>query len=162
VNDPEEDQMATTAGDTERAGATAGNGTRPELRERSVSELMQLLTTQVTTLARKEVELAKVELAAKGKAAGIGGGMFGAAGLLAVLALGALTAAAILGLATVIDHAWIAAVIVGVAYLAVAGILALAGRGRFQKAAPMAPEQTTESVKEDVAWIKRQAKSART
>jgi hypothetical protein len=127
-----------------------------------VGELVQLLTTQVSTLARKEVELAKVELQRKGKEAGIGGGMFGAAGLVAVLGLGALTAALILGLATIIDEGWIAALIVGAVYLAVAGVLALAGRARIRKASPLVPEQATESVKEDVEWIKTQAQSART
>ena len=148
--------MATRYVDRDADGAAQGAN------DRSVGELVQLLTTQVSTLARKEVELAKVELQRKGKAAGIGGGLFGAAGLIAVLGLGALTAALILGLATLIDEAWIAALIVGAVYLAVAGVLALAGRGRIQKASPLVPEQATESVKEDVEWIKTQARSART
>jgi hypothetical protein len=138
------------------------DGASPELRQRSVGELVHLLTEQVSTLARDEVELAKAELTRKGKAAGLGGGMFGAAGIVALLALGALTAAAILGLATVIDHAWIAAAIVGAAYLAVAGVLALVGRKSIQKASPLVPEQASESVKEDVEWIKTRAQSART
>ena len=138
------------------------NGADRDVRDRSISELVQLLTTQVSTLARKEVELAKLELSRKGKIAGIGGGMFGAAGVVAFLALGALTAALIMGLATVIDEGWIAALIVGAAYLAVAGILALAGRSRLRKASPLVPEQASESVKEDVQWVKTQARSART
>jgi len=138
------------------------DGAAHDAHDRSVGELVQLLTTQVSTLARKEVELAKLELQRKGKEAGIGGGMFGAAGLVAVLGLGALTAALILGLATIIDEAWIAALIVGAVYLAVAGVLALAGRARIRKASPLVPEQATESVKEDVEWIKTQAQSART
>ncbi len=151
--------MATTTGTD---GAARANGVSPELRERSVGELVHLLTQQVSQLARDEVELAKSELTRKGKAAGLGGGMFGAAGIVALLALGALTAAAILGLATVIDHAWIAAAIVGAAYLAVAGVLALVGKKSIQKASPLVPEQASESVKEDVEWIKTQAQSART
>jgi hypothetical protein len=143
-------------------GPAAANGVSPELRERSVGELVHLLTEQISALARDEVELAKSELTRKGKAAGVGGGMFGAAGIVTLLALGALTAAAILGLATVIDHAWIAAAIVGTAYLAIAGVLALAGRKSIQKASPLVPEQASESVKEDVEWIKTRAQSART
>jgi len=138
------------------------NGGRNDLEDRSVGELVHLLTTQMSTLARKEVELAKAELSRKGKVIGIGGGMIGAAGLVAVLALGALTAALIAGLATVIDHAWLAALVVGVAYLAIAGLLALVGRRRISEAGPLAPEQTSESVKEDVEWIKTRARSART
>jgi uncharacterized membrane protein YqjE len=138
------------------------NGAARDLHDRSVSELVQLLTTQVSTLARKEVELAKVELARKGKVAGIGGGMFGAAGLVAVLGVGALTAALIMGLAQVIDEGWVAALIVGGVYLALAGVLALTGRRSIQKASPLVPEQASESVKEDVEWIKTRARSART
>jgi uncharacterized membrane protein YqjE len=138
------------------------NGSTGDTHERSVGELVQLLTTQVSTLARKEVELAKLELAQKGKVLGIGGGMIGAAGLVAVLGLGALTAALILALAQLIDEAWVAALIVAVAYLAVAGVLALVGRKRIQDASPLVPEQATESVKEDVEWVKTQARSART
>jgi MFS family permease len=141
---------------------TGVNGGNRDVHELSVGELVQLLTTQVSTLARKEVELAKLELSRKGKAAGIGGGMFGAAGLVAVLGLGALTAALILGLATVIDEGWAAALIVGAVYLALAGVLALAGRARIRNASPLVPEEAAESVKEDVQWVKTRAQSART
>lgn len=139
-----------------------GNGSASATHDRSVGELVQLLTTQVSTLARKEVELAKLELAEKGKVIGIGGGMIGAAGLVAVLGLGALTATLILLLTELIDEAWVAALIVTVVYLATAGVLALLGRSRIQEAGPLVPEQATESVKEDVEWVKAQAKSART
>jgi predicted lipid-binding transport protein (Tim44 family) len=138
------------------------NAAARDLHDRSVGELVHLLTSQVSALARDEVELAKAELARKGKVVGIGGGMIGAAGLVAVLGLGALTAAAILGLAQVIDQAWVAALIVGAAYLAVAGALALVGRRRIQEASPLVPEEATESVKEDVEWLKTRARSART
>ena len=138
------------------------NGSAGASHDRSVGELVQQLTTQVSTLARKEVELAKLELSQKGKVLGIGGGMIGAAGLVAVLGLGALTAALILALAQLIDEPWVAALIVAAAYLAVAGVLALLGRKRIQEASPLVPEQATESVKEDVEWVKTQARSART
>jgi hypothetical protein len=156
--------MATTEAHdyTRTDGVTSANGAPAHLRDRPVGELVQLLTKQVSELARDEVELAKQELTVKGKAAGVGGGMFGAAGVVLLLALGALTAAAILGLATVIDHAWIAALIVGVVYVAIAGILALTGKKSIQRATPLMPEQTSESVKEDVQWIKTRARSART
>jgi MFS family permease len=147
---------------TRQSDIDYADGASPGAHDRSVGELVQLLTAQVSTLARKEVELAKSELARKGKVAGIGGGMFGAAGLIALLGLGALTAALVLGLEKLIDEGWVAALIVGALYLAVAGVLALAGRGRIRKASPLVPEQASESVKEDVEWIKTQARSART
>src|SRR5437016_7424752 len=77
----------------------------------SISELVKQLSEQTSRLARQEVELAKAELQVKGKRAGIGAGMFGGAGIFGFYALGALVAAAILGLATAVA-AWLAALIV--------------------------------------------------
>jgi hypothetical protein len=128
--------------------------------QRSISDLLQQLTEQTTRLAQKEIELAKAEMAIKGKRLGIGVGAFSGAGLLALLALGALTAAAILALATAVD-AWLAAVIVAVVYLAVAGLLALIGRSKVEEATPPVPEQTVESVKRDVELTKDKAKEGR-
>jgi hypothetical protein len=131
-----------------------------ELRERPVGDLVRELSEQTSMLVRKEVELAKAELAAKGKRAGIGAGMFGGAGLFGLYALGALTAAAILGLATAVAP-WLAALIMAVVYGAIAGVLALQGRNKVQAATPPVPEQAFDSTKEDVAWVKTRAKSAR-
>jgi uncharacterized membrane protein YqjE len=131
-----------------------------DMRDQPVGDLVKQLAEQTQALARKEVQLAKLELTAKGKRAGIGAGMFGGAGLMALYGLAALTAAVILGLATAVDG-WLAALIVGAAYLAVAGVLALSGRSKVQQATPPVPEQATESVKEDVEWAKTQAKAAR-
>jgi uncharacterized membrane protein YqjE len=147
---------------TRKVESDSADGAARDQHDRSVSELVHLLTAQVSTLARKEVELAKAELSQKGKVIGIGGGMIGAAGLVAVLGLGALTAAAILALSQLIDEGWAAALIVGAAYLVAAAVLALVGRRRIQEAAPLVPEQASESVKEDVEWIKTRARSART
>ena len=135
------------------------NGETPA-REQSVSELVKQLSEQTSALARKEIELAKAELAVKGKRAGIGAGMFGGAGLFGLYALGALTACLILALATAMAG-WLAALIVAVAYAAIAGVLALQGKTKVQEAAPPVPEQATESVKEDVQWAKTRAQSGR-
>jgi hypothetical protein len=129
----------------------------PADEERSLAELTKQLTQQTTALARKEVELAKAEMAFKAKRLGIGAGAFGVAGLVGVLALGALTAAAILGLAEAVD-AWLASSIVAAAYAALAGLLAVVGRSRIETGAPPVPEETVESVKEDVEWVKAKAK----
>src|SRR5919197_2257722 len=97
--------------------------------EPSVGELVKQLSEQTSRLARQEVELAKAELTAKGKRAGLGAGMFGGAGVFGLYALGALTAAIILALATAIAG-WLAALIVAVLYGAVAGVLALTGKSK--------------------------------
>jgi uncharacterized membrane protein YqjE len=129
--------------------------------ESSTAELVKQLADQTTALVRQEVELAKAELAEKGKRVGIGAGMFGGAGVLGLYALGALTATLILLLATLLDEAWLAALIVTVVYGAIAGVLALLGRNKVQEATPAAPERTVETVKEDVEWVKQSAKTGR-
>ena len=131
-----------------------------ELRERRVGELLKELSTETSTLVRQELELAKAEMAEKGKQAGLGAGMFGGAGLFGLLALGALTACVIAAFATGMDL-WLAALIVTVVYAVIAGVLALVGRRKTREAAPPAPEQAIESTKEDVQWAKSRAKSAR-
>ena len=139
----------------------ATNGSSNDLREQPIGELLKQLSQETTTLVRQELELAKAEMAQKGKQAGKGAGMFGGAGVVGFLALGALTAALILGLDGFMK-AWIAALIVGLVYAAIAGVLALTGKKEVQQATPPVPEQTVESVKEDVQWAKTQTPSART
>jgi hypothetical protein len=139
-------------------------GTVPEhnadLRARPFGELVQQLAKETSTLVRQEIDLAKAEVSEKGRQAGKGVGMFGAAGIIALLALGALTAAAILALDLAVAG-WLAALIVAAVYGATAGLLALAGKGRVQEATPPAP-QTVETVKEDIEWAKTRGRSART
>jgi uncharacterized membrane protein YqjE len=140
--------------------AAGGAGGSPEFRDRPVGELLKQLSQETSTLVRQELELAKAEMTEKGKQAGLGVGMFGGAGVSAVLGLAALTAAAIAALDTAMPL-WLAALIVAVIWLAVAGVLALTGKNKVQQATPPVPEQTQESVKEDVEWAKTQAESAR-
>src|SRR5438067_1352313 len=129
------------------------------LSEGSMAELVKQLSEQTSRLARQEVELAKAELTVKGKRAGIGAGMFGGAGIFGFYAVGALTATAILALATAVAS-WLAALIVAVVLGAIAGVLALQGKTKVQQATPPVPEQATESVKEDVQWAKTRAQRA--
>lgn len=131
-----------------------------DARDRPVAELLKELSNQTSTLVRKELELAKAEMAEKGKQAGLGVGMFGGAGLVGLLALGALTTCLIAALDTGMEL-WLAALIVTVAYAAIAGALALFGKQKTQEATPPAPQQAIDSTKEDVQWAKDRAKSAR-
>jgi hypothetical protein len=133
---------------------------RAELREPPVGELLSELSNQTQKLVRQELDLAKAELTEKGKRAGIGAGLFGGAGLFAVLALGALTACSILALATAVAD-WLAALIVAAVYAAVAGVLALTGKTKVKQATPPVPEQAKESVRRDLEWTKERAKAAR-
>jgi Putative Actinobacterial Holin-X, holin superfamily III len=126
--------------------------------DRPLGELVQDLSRQTSTLIRQEMRLAQAELTEKGRHAGKGAGMFGGAGLVALYGVGALVAAAILGLATVIEP-WIAAAAIGAGLLLIAGILALTGKKELDEAGPPRPEQTLDSVHEDVETVKARARS---
>ena len=130
-----------------------------DLRERSLGELFGKLSNETSTLIRQEMELARAEMTEKGKEAGKGAGLFGGAGAVGLLGAGALTAGIILLLDLAIA-AWLAAILVGLVYVGVAALLGLKGRDRMQAASPPVPEQTVETVKEDVEWAKTRAQSA--
>lgn len=123
----------------------------------SLGELTSRLSQQMSTLVRDELRLAQAETTAKAKKVGIGAGLFGGAGLISVFAVGALVAAAILGLATVVD-AWLAAVIVGAALLLIAGLLALTGKNEVSAGTPPAPAEAIAGVKTDINTVKESAK----
>jgi uncharacterized membrane protein YqjE len=120
----------------------------------STGELVSRLSQEVSELVRNELKLAQVEVSAKAKKAGIGAGLFGAAGIVTLYAGGVLIATAILALALVMD-AWLAALIVGVVLLAVAGVAALLGKKEVEQAAPPVPTETVDSVKRDVEAVKK-------
>jgi uncharacterized membrane protein YqjE len=130
-------------------------------RERPLGELLKQLSEETTRLVRQEIELAKAELTQKGKQAGVGAGLFGAAGAIGLLALAALTTCFILALDAVMP-AWLAALIVAVVYGVIAGVLAMQGRNKVRQATPPVPEQTVQTVKEDVQWAKTQMRSDKT
>jgi hypothetical protein len=109
----------------------------------------------VLTLARQELQLAKAEMSEKGKKAGAGVGILGISGGVALLAGGAFTAFLILALDGVMPN-WLAALLVAAAYGVVAFVLFTVGKNRVQEAGPLVPEQTIDSVKEDVQWAKTQ------
>jgi membrane protein len=133
---------------------------RPTGDDRSVGELVQQLSSQTSTLIRQEMRLAQAELQEKGKRAGLGAGMFGGAGLVALYGVGALIAAAIMVLGTALDP-WLAAVIVGVVLLAVGGLLTLIGKRQVRQATPAKPEQALESVQRDIDEVKARARNDR-
>jgi hypothetical protein len=151
--------------------------TSEELRDQSIGELVKQLAEETTTLvrqeldlaraeatragqtvvtlAKQELQLAKAEMTEKGRKAGPGIGMVGAAGAVALLAAGALTAFLILVLDGVMPN-WLAALVVAAVYAVIAGGLYLAGKERVQQAGSLMPEQTVETIKEDVEWAKTQ------
>ena len=136
---------------------TTETGQPPGTLERSAGELVKQMSEQVSTLVRDELKLAQLEMTRKGKQAGIGVGMFGGSGVIALYGVGCLIACAILGVSRVLAP-WLSALIVGVTLLAVAGIAALAGKSRLQRATPPVPQEAVHSVKTDVEEIRERTR----
>jgi uncharacterized membrane protein YqjE len=130
------------------AGSGASSGDGP-----STGDLVSRLSTELSQLLRDEMRLAQLEVTGKAKKAGMGVGMFGAAGLLAMYGVGVLIATAILALALAVD-AWLAALIVAVVLLAAAGAAALVGKNKVVEAAPPVPTRPVENVKADVETVR--------
>jgi hypothetical protein len=128
--------------------------------DRSFGELVKQLSEQSSELARKEVELAKVEMTIKAKRLGLGAGAFGSAGFLGLFAFGAFTAALILLVATGLE-AWLAALVVAAGYAAIAGGLALVGKKQVEEGTPPLPEHAMESTRADIEETQQRVKVAR-
>ena len=121
--------------------------------ERSTGELVKLVTEQVSTLVRDELKLAQLEMSGKAKQAGKSAGMLGGGGFVALYGVACLIACAIIAISHSLQ-AWLAALIVGAALLAVAAVLAALGRSRMRRATPPMPAQAIDSVKADVAEVR--------
>ena len=136
---------------------TANDAQPSSSSERSTGDLVRLLSEQASVLVRDELKLAQLEMTRKGKQAGVGIGMLGGSGLVALYGAGCLLASVIIAIAGAVE-AWLAALIVGAALLAVAGAAALLGKFRLQKAIPPVPQEAAGSIKTDVEEIKERAR----
>jgi uncharacterized membrane protein YqjE len=135
----------------------SGNGSHGDRRDEPIGDLVKSVSDETKTLLGKEVKLAKVEMTEKVKEVGIGAGMFGGAGyVLNLVAIGVMLTA-IFGLAEAMDP-WLAALIVTVVLLAIAGVLALMGKKKIQNAGPPVPEQAIESMKQTIETVKEEAR----
>jgi hypothetical protein len=133
-------------------GPAGGGSAAPA--DATVGQLVSDLTQQVSRLVRDEVAVAQLDLKAKGKKAGFSLGAFSAAGLLAFFALGCLVTTAVLALAHAVD-AWLAALIVAVVLLVLAGVAALVGKKELDQATPPLPQASIDGLKTDAATVKR-------
>ena len=118
-----------------------------------IGALVHRLSEQIPELVRSEMRLAQAELSEKGKKAGLGIGMFSAAGLLAFLGLCTLVTTAILALALALP-AWASALVVAVVLFLGAAVAGMVGKKEIDQATPPAPERAMAGVREDVATIK--------
>jgi len=121
--------------------------------KKSLGGLLGSLPDLVSRLIQGEIKLAKAELVAKLKEAGIGIGILVGAALFGFLLLEVLIAAAVLATATVFP-AWLAALLVAAALLVITGILAFVGIRRLQRGVPPVPTSTVSGVKADVQALK--------
>jgi uncharacterized membrane protein YqjE len=137
---------------------TVVDGRREAVRDRSTGELVKDLSRDTSLLVRQEIALAKAEMAEKGEKAGVGLGMLAGAAVAALLMLGTLTAFLVLALDGAMP-AWTAALVVTLLWGVVAGVLALLGRQALREMGSPMPEQTMESVKEDIEWLKERNRS---
>ncbi len=139
------------------AGATRATAPPPAPEDASTGQLIGQLTEQISRLVRDEARLAQAEVTQKAKRLGVGAGLFGGAGLFAFFGLAVLIATAVLALALVLP-AWLAALIVAVVLLAVAGALALVGKKDVDKGTPPVPSEAIASSKADIATVKESAR----
>jgi uncharacterized membrane protein YqjE len=128
--------------------------TRTLQEDASIGEIVARITEQTSALMRDELRLAQLEMARKGKYAGLGAGLLGGGALFAVLGVGTLVAAAVLGLAVVLPG-WAAALIVTGVLFAIAAVAALLGKKRITAAVPPVPQEALASVKLDIEALKR-------
>lgn len=124
----------------------------PDVENQSVGDLLGKVTTDLSTLMRQEVELAKVEIKEEATKAGKASGMLAGAGAVGYLVLVFLALALMFALDAVMPTGW-AALITAVVLGVIAGILFVLGKKKLQQVNPK-PEQTVETLKEDVQWAK--------
>ena len=119
----------------------------------STAELINRATAQISTLVRDELALAKAELAEKGKRAGIGGGLFGAAAVLSLYGLG-LVITLFVVLLDLVWPLWLAVVVVALIVFGLAGTAALVGRAQLRRATPAVPQEAKAGVTADIETVR--------
>jgi uncharacterized membrane protein YqjE len=125
----------------------------PKNESEKVGALVSQVTSDLSQLVRDELQLAKAELKEKGKEAGVGAGLFGGAGTIAIYGLGVLIAAAVLGLATAWP-AWLSALVIAAVLFAIAAVAALLGKRHVTRATPPVPQRAVDGVHEDLEALK--------
>ena len=136
------------------AGTRPAPGAGDSQDSRSISEMFSGAVTNLQNIVRSEVQLAKTEMREEAKLAGKAAAMLAVAAVVGAYALGLFLLTAVWALATQMDQ-WLAALIVAAVVTVIAGVLAMVGKSRLDKFSPK-PDQTIDSVKEDIEWVKQQ------
>ena len=142
-----------------RSGADSRGADRVNLEGASIGELVKQLSTDSSRLVEQEIHLAKVELRESTATVAGGAGKIGAAVVLALPGVMAVTAAIAIGLGILIHSYWVSSLIVGVVVLASAGFMMKRAISAFKQG--LAPKETIETVRDDVQWAKEEAKHAK-
>jgi len=124
---------------------------------RGIGDLLGDLGRQVSTLVRKEIDLARVEVTSSVGRMSRGAAMAGAGGALLYAGLLVLLLAIVLGLIQAGIDAWLAALIVAIVVVVLGGVVTSMGVKQMQ-ATELAPKQTAETVRENVEFVKEQIK----
>jgi hypothetical protein len=121
--------------------------------DETLGDLVATATRDLSVLVHKEIELAKTELAAEAKRAGIGAGFLGGAGFVGLFAFVFLSVAAALAIAEGADLPfWAGFLCIGATFGGLAGLLAIAGLGKVVKV--RGPQRTIRTVRDDITWAK--------
>jgi hypothetical protein len=118
----------------------------------SIGELLGQLANNSAALVRDEIALARQEMGEKVKTFRSGAVMVAVGAMVGLVAILALTAAAVIGLAHLMDAGY-AALIVGGVLAIVGGIVVSTGLNRLKQTS-LKPEQTIETLEEDKEWLK--------
>lgn len=136
----------------------AAHDERPE--HEGIGSAVKQLSQDLGILVRQEMELARREMLEKAKVAGAGAGMLSGSAIAGLLTLGSLTALLMIAISLALPL-WLSALIVTAMWAVITAVLALAGKKKIQEAGPLVPEQTIQSVKEDVQWAQSGLKSGK-
>jgi len=126
----------------------------------SSADALKQLASDLTILARDQLEAARQEMAEKVRLIGVGAGLLSASVVALIFTAACLTAFAMVGLSVILPP-WLAVLIVTVLWGAATAALAIIGRRKVKDAGPLAPEQTIENIRQDVKWAKRQKRRRR-
>jgi hypothetical protein len=140
-SDPSYGQQAPVSGSIGTPMTTEG---RPDVEGTSVGQLISEVTTDLSTLMRQELALAKAEVTAEAKKAGQGAGLFGAAGFAGYMVLLFLSFALLYVLNNAMDNGW-AALIVALLWAVIGAVSFVLGRKRFKQVNPK-PERTMDTL----------------
>ncbi|HEX6371653.1 MAG TPA: phage holin family protein [Longimicrobium sp.] len=146
-------ELHVTPPDRSAEGAAGGN-------DPALGDLFRQLAQDSATLVRQEMNLAKAELKSNVKSVARDAAMVAVGGILALVGVTVLIAFLVVAVGDALDNYWLGALVVGVLFLLVGGLLAMSSLKKL-KHEEVAPTRTLETLKEDKQWLQSEIKQAR-